>query len=254
MIVAALTAFVAVVPLGVQVWGRLIRQTHSSRLLSGPHPITALQVDVGSGNVWVTAGAAGQVTVDQTLKWALHKPHVDSWWEGTTLRLRAVCGAWKGVLLSSLECGVGLHVRIPAGVALQVTSTSGTLIAEGLSGPVRLRTGSGTASMRNLTGPVWASAGSGMIEGIGLRSSRVDAGLSSGAISLTFADAPQEVTARSNSGSVSIFLPPGERYQVTGRSSSGEPSVDRGLRDDGSNRRIDVHTSSGAAEVRYAHP
>jgi hypothetical protein len=253
VIVAALTAFVVVVPFGAQMWGRLIRQTQQSRIMSGPHRITALQVDVGPGDVWITAGAAGEVTVDQTLKWALHKPRVESSWEGTTLRLRATCGTWKGMLLSSLQCSVGLRVRVPAPVALQATCTAGTVVANGLTGPTQLRTTSGVVTMRNLTGPVQAYAGSGVIEATDLRSSQVDAGLSSGTIRLTFTDAPQKVTARSSSGSVSIFVPPGQRYQVTGGSSSGEPFIERGLRDDGSDRRIDVHTASGAAEVRYTH-
>ncbi|MCO5994831.1 DUF4097 family beta strand repeat-containing protein [Actinoallomurus rhizosphaericola] len=250
--VAALTAFVVVVPNGVQMCGRLLRQTQRSRLLSVQHRITALEVDIGDGDLSVSAGGTGGVTVDQTLKWATHKPHVQATWAGTTLRLRGRCDAWAP--LSSLSCSVGVHVQVPAGVALQATSTSGTVAADGLAGPVRLSTSSGVVSLRNLAGPVWARADSGVIEGTGLRSGRVDAGLSSGALGLTFAQAPQEVTARASSGSVAVFVPPGQRYQVTTRSSYGSPGVERGLADDTATRRIDARTSSGSIEIRYARP
>ncbi|MCO5973386.1 DUF4097 domain-containing protein [Actinoallomurus soli] len=249
--VAALTAFVVVVPNGVQIWGKLVSQKQRSRLMADTRPITALEVDIGAGDLSVTAGDAGGVTVDQTLRWVTRKPRVKATWEGTTLRLTGACVAW--VPLSGSSCSVGLQVHVPAGVALRATSTSGEVAATGLTGPVRLSTTSGVVSMRNLTGPVWARAGSGVIEGMGLRSPRVDAGLSSGALDLTFADAPQEVTARAGSGALSVFVPPGQRYQVTTKS-FGDPSVERGLADDTATRRIDARTSSGSIEIRYARP
>ncbi|GAA4632992.1 hypothetical protein GCM10023196_068760 [Actinoallomurus vinaceus] len=250
--VAALTAFVVVVPNGVQMWGRLIRQTHDSRIMSGPHPITALEVEVGAGEVEVTAGPAGQVTVDQTLKWALNKPHVERSWDGTTLRLKAVCGQGS-VLFSSLECGVGLRIQVPAEVALQARSSSGTVSATGLTGAVRLQTSSGVVSMERLAGPVWARASSGVINGTALDSSQVDVGLSSGATTLEFRTAPRDVTARTSSGSISIGVPPGQRYRVEGESSFAKPDIAAGLQDNTSDRRIEIHTSSGSAEVRYTN-
>jgi hypothetical protein len=253
MIVAALTAFVVVVPVGVQIWGRLIRQAVSSRIMSGPHPITALEVTVGAGDLQVTAGAAGEVTVDQTLKWALNRPHVEQRWDGTTLRLKAVCGSGSR-LFTSLECGIGLRVQVPAGVALHATSSSGTVGATGLTGAVRLQTSSGVVTMDGLAGPVSAHATSGVINARDLRSSRVDAGLSSGAITLAFREAPRNVTARTSSGSITVVVPPGQRYRVTDGSSFTRPDVDRGLRDDTSDRHIDVQTSSGAPSVHYSEP
>ncbi|MCO6009292.1 DUF4097 domain-containing protein [Actinoallomurus purpureus] len=251
MTVAALTAFVAVVPVGVQIWGRLIRHTQHSRIMSGPHPITALEVEMGAGEVEVTAGPAGQVTVDQTLKWALNKSHVERSWDGTTLHLKAVCGPGS-VLFSSLECGVGLRIQVPAEVALQAKTSSGTVAAEGLTGTVRLQTSSGVVSMERLAGPVWARASSGVINGTDLGSSRVDVGLSSGATTLEFRTAPRDVTARTSSGSISIGVPPGQRYRVEGGSSFTKPDIAAGLQDDTSDRRIEVHTSSGSVKVRYA--
>ncbi|MEV0401906.1 DUF4097 family beta strand repeat-containing protein [Actinoallomurus sp. NPDC050550] len=251
--VAVLTAFVVVVPNGVQIWGRLIRQTYRSQIMSSAHPITALVVEVGAGDVEVTAGPAGQVTVKQTLKWALNKPHVEQRWDGTTLRLRAACGSGSP-LFSSLECGVGLDVQVPAGVALQATSSSGTVGAHGLTGAVRLQTTSGVVSMERLAGPVWVRASSGAIKSTDLRSSQVDAQLSSGAMTLAFQEAPRDVRARASSGSITIMVPRGQRYRVTGGSSFTGVGVSPGLRDDASDHHIDVHASSGSTVVGYSEP
>ncbi|GAA0345754.1 DUF4097 domain-containing protein [Actinoallomurus spadix] len=251
-LVAALTAFVIVAPNAVQMWGRLIRQTQRSRLAVGTRPITALEVDIGAGDLTVVGDGTGGVTVDQTLKWAMRKPHVQATWEGTTLRLSGRCGTRAP--LSALSCSVGLRVRVPAGVEVRATSSSGTVDAEGLTGPARLSTSSGVVSMRDLAGPVRARATSGVIRGTGLRSGRVDAALSSGSVDLTFAQAPQEVTAKASSGALAVFLPPGQRYQVTTKASFGAPSVEGGLADDTATRRIDARTSSGSIEIRYARP
>jgi hypothetical protein len=251
--VAALTAFVVVVPNGVRIWGRLIRQTYHSQIMSGPHPITALVVEVGAGDVKVTAGPAGQVTAKQTLKWALNKPHVEQRWDGTTLRLKAVCGSGSA-LFSSLECSVGIDVQVPAGVALQATSSSGTVGANGLTGAVRLQTSSGVVAMDRLTGPVWARASSGVIRATGLRSSQVDAKVSSGAMKLGFQAAPRDVRAWASSGSITIMVPRGRRYRVTGGSSSGAPDISLGLQDNTSDHHIDVRNSSGSSHVQYRNP
>jgi hypothetical protein len=247
--IAAMTAFVAVVPVGVQVWGRLIRQTESTRVVYG-HAIIALEVDAGSGSVTVGAGPASQVTVDRTLKWTLSKPHVEQSWNGGTLRLKAVCGTRRD-LFSSLECGIDLHVRVPAGVTLQAASTSGTIAAQGLTGGLRLQTKSGAVSMSGVRGPIWARSTAGVISGTELASQQVDAGSSSGAVGLSFADAPQRVNASADSGSVSIVLPPGFRYRVGGTSASGARNIDAALIDGSANRRIDVSTASGSATVRF---
>ena len=250
VIVAALTAFVVVVPLGVQIWGRMIRRTETTRTAYREHPVTTLEVAAGSASVSVESGSAGQVTIEQTLKWALNKPHVERSWKDGTLRLTVVCGSGKR-LFSSLECGVDLIVRVPPGVALRATSTSGTVGALGLTGPLRLQTSSGVVSVERVTGPIWARSDSGVITGSGVRSREVDARSSSGAIGLAFGEPPQSVRATSSSGAVTLTLPPGSRYQVRGTSSSGDRQIDPTLKDDTASRLVDVTTSSGAVTIGH---
>lgn len=248
--VAAVTAFMAIVPLGVQIWGRLLRQTESIPAVSH-RAITALEVEAGSGSVTVGAGPPGQVAVEQTLRWTLSKPHVEQSWRGDTLILKAVCGR-RVELFASLECGVDLHVRVPAGVTVRATVASGNITAQGFTGALRLQARSGTVNVAGTRGPVWARADSGSINGTDLSSPQVDARTRSGAVGLGFADAPEQVTATAGSGSVTVALPRGFRYRVNGTSASGDLRIDDGLRDDGSSHRVDVTTRSGAVRVRYS--
>jgi hypothetical protein len=248
--VAGLTAFTAIVPAGVQIWGCLLRQTESVPTVSYGHAITTLEVEAGSGSVTVGTGPPGQVAVERTLRWTLSKPHVEQSWNGGTLILKAVCGPRKDLLAG--ECGVDLHVRVPAGVTVRATSTSGGITAQGLAGAVHLQSRSGSVNVAGTVGPVWVRSRSGAINGTDLSSRQVDARAFSGAVGLGFADAPQQVKAAANSGSVTIALPRGFRYQVSGTSASGNVKIDATLLDGGSSRQIDVTTVSGSARVRYS--
>lgn len=248
--VAAVTAFTAIVPLGEQAWGRLFRQTETVPAVSYAHAITALEVEAGSGSVTVGTGPPGRVAVGRTLRWTLGKPNVGQSWNGDTLVIKADCGA-HATLFSGPGCDVDLNVRVPAGITVRATVSSGTITAQGLAGPVRLQARSGSVNIAGAHGPVWARANSGSVNGTDLSSPQVDVGTSSGAVGLGFADAPQQVTAKATSGSVTVALPRGFRYRVNGTSSSGDLRIDDGLRDDGSSHRIEVRTRSGAARVRY---
>jgi Putative adhesin len=247
--VAVVTALTVIVPTGLRIWGRLLRQTESVPAVSYGHAITALQVEAGRGSVTIGTGPPGQVAVGRTLRWTLSRPHVVQSWHGDTLVLKAVCGGREDLFAG---CDVDLNVRVPAAVTVRATVSSGTITAQGLTGAVHLQARSGTVNVERTRGPVWARANSGAINGTDLSSPQVDVGTSSGAVGLGFADAPQQVKATARSGSVTVALPRGFRYRVHGTSSSGDVRVDEGLRDDGSSRRIDVATSSGAVRVRYA--
>ncbi|MGI5233250.1 DUF4097 family beta strand repeat-containing protein [Actinoallomurus sp. CA-142502] len=249
--VAAVTAFTVIVPVGEKFWGRLLRQTERLPAVSYGHAISALEIEAGSGSVTVGAGPPGRVTVGRTLRWTMGRPNVGLSWKGDTLVLKTDCGG-REILFSGSGCDVDLDVRVPAGVTVRATVSSGTITAQGLTGAVRLQAHSGTVNVERTRGPVWARANSGAINGTDLSSPQVDVGTTSGVVGLGFADAPQQVKATARSGSVTVALPRGFRYRVHGTSSSGDVRVDEGLRDDGSSRRIDVATSSGAARVRYA--
>jgi hypothetical protein len=244
--VAALTAFVVVVPLGVQVWGRLIRQTRIDTV-SYHRPIRTLEIDSPGGAVTVGAGPAGQVSVRRTLTWALSRPNVRQTWAGDTLRVAVACR--RAELYHSLECGVGLDLRVPADVAVRASVASGRIDVRNIAGGLHLRATAGVVRMTGVSGRVWARSDSGTITGTALTAPNVDAGVSSGAVRLGFSGPPERVTATAASGAVSIGVPPGSRYRVGGTTGSGARHVDPTLVDAGSSRAITLTTGSGAVTL-----
>lgn len=249
--VAVVTAFVVVVPFGVQVWGRLIRQTRTDTV-AYHHPITALEIDSPHGAVTVGPGPAGQVTVRRTLTWALSRPDVRQTWDGDTLRISVMCQRAK--LYSSLECGAGLDLRVPADVAVRAAVTSGKVDVRDLAGGVRLRATAGVVRMTRVSGAIWARSESGTITGTALTAPTVDTAVTSGRIRLGFTGPPERVTAATVSGAVSIGVPPGVRYRVGGTTAHGSRHVDPALVDAGSNHAITLTTVSGSVALGYPPP
>lgn len=249
--VAVVTAFVVVVPLGVRVWCRLIRQTRTDTV-SYQHPIRALEIDSPDGAVTVGAGPAGRTIVRRTLTWALSRPSVRQTWDGDTLRIDVTCR--RAEPYSSLECGVGLDLRVPADVAVRASVTSGKVDVRNIAGGVHLRTTAGVVRMTGVAGGIWARSVSGTITGAALTAPKVDAGVTSGAIRLGFTGPPERVTAATTSGSVSIGVPPGFGYRVGGTTAHGVRHVDPALIDAGSSRAITLTTVSGAATLGYPPP
>ena len=249
--VAAVTAFVVVVPVGVQVWGRLIRQSHTDRVFYR-HPIKALEIDSPDATVRVESGPAGQVSVRRTLTWSLSRANVRQTWDGDTLRIDVTCR--RAELYSSLECGTDLDLRVPADVAVRASVASGSIEVNNIVGGLHLRTTAGVVRMTGVSGGIWARSGSGTITGEALTAPNVDAGVTSGAIQLRFAGSPEQVTAAATSGSVSVGVPPGFRYRVGGTTSSGSRHVEPALVDAGSSRAITLTTRSGPVSLGYPPP
>ncbi|MGH3374612.1 MAG: hypothetical protein ACRDP6_07725 [Actinoallomurus sp.] len=249
--IAAVTAFVVVVPPGVQIWGRLVRQTRTDSVFYR-HPIRALEIDAPNASVRVGAGPADQASVRRTLTWSLSRPDVRQTWDGDTLRINVTCR--RAELYSSLECGTDLDLRVPADVAVRASVASGRIDVRNIAGGLQLRTTAGAVRMTDVSGGIWARSVSGTITGAALTTPKVDAGVTSGAIRLGFAGSPEQVSAATTSGTVSIGVPPGVRYRVGGTTASGSRHIDPALVDAGSSRAISLTTVSGSVTLGYPPP
>ena len=93
--------------------------------------------------------------------------------------------------------------------------------------PVTVRTTSGTVSFRGYRGSARVTTRSGDVDVAGFCGFSLEARAESGDIAAAAACAPQQLTVRSNQGSVRVSVPPG-RYQVEAESASGSETV-RGL-------------------------
>jgi Putative adhesin len=233
--VAVLTAVVVLVPTGVSTWGKVNQTSEPVRHDFGA--ASALTVDVGAGEAVIQAGRTGQVTLRGTLTWSLFKPVVTWSWSRGALAIAVRCGPRTPVPVSDVlgsGCwGVVLRLTVPPGLAVTAAASSGEVLAQGLAGPLRL------------------TATTGSIDGTGLGSARVTAGLTSGEISLSFARPPSAVAATVTSGSVQIAVPDRSRYRVASRAGSGSVTVAGGLADGSARRRIGVSVGSGSVSVGY---
>jgi hypothetical protein len=103
--------------------------------------------------------------------------------------------------------------------------------------------------MTGVSGRTWARSGSGIITGAALTAPNVDAGVTSGEIRLGFTGPPEQVTAVTTSGTVSIGVPPGFRYRISGSTASGSRHIDPAFVDARSPRAITLTTVSGSATL-----
>ncbi|WP_441246200.1 DUF4097 family beta strand repeat-containing protein [Kitasatospora sp. McL0602] len=235
---------------GVSSWEWLAQQSHSEQRVYW-QPIKTVELDSGSAEVRLVAGAADRVTVGQKLKWALRRPSVEVQLAGQTLKVAVQCHSPLGVT----GCGVTLDIQVPAATAIQARSSSGAVQIHGVSGEIRAQSLSGQFKLDGVSGPVWVKSTSGQIVGRGLASQKVQAAVTSGRIDLAFARPPEAVTVLATSGETVVAVPTDQtRYNVTGHVTSGNWGVDPGVMDSTSHRTIDATVTSGDVSVTPALP
>jgi hypothetical protein len=249
--VAVVTALVLVVPVAFRIGlkGEIRHQVVPLTLFQ--RPVSELQVNAPGQSVSILPGQAGQVTVVSTMSWLVGRPTIRHVWHGRALQISASCPKFNVFE----DCQASLAIRVPASVTVQVAVGSGSATVAGLTGPLRLTASSGSISLTHVSGPIWAKATSGDINATsGLTSRRVSASITTGSFALGFAAPPLAIALQVGSGSATVTLPPGTRYQVSGQRGSGTLQVGPGLRDNGSARVIAAVVGSGALALLYARP
>lgn len=247
--VAGFTAIVTVAAVGLPQIGWLVAQTETTTWTSR-HPITAVEVDVSGGDLTVRPIAGtGAVSLRQTLTWTVTKPQVSESWQGDTLLITEDCPGPSFTVAN--PCGAGLELAVPAGVSMQTTVDSGSLTIRRMTGNLIVRAQSGDIELDDDSGTISARAESGGISGLRLASQQVDAQTLSGDIALDFAAAPTTVTASVASGQVSVTVPRGTTYRVSGQTDSGDRHIAPGVEDDSSPRSIEISSVSGDTSLGY---
>jgi hypothetical protein len=234
--VAVITAMVVLVPTGISTWGKINQSTTSVSHDFGP--ASRLTVEVGSGQAMVRPGAPGQVDLRATMTWSIVKPVIRwSWTRGRVLSIRVQCGPRAptpvSYVLGSGCWGVRMVLTVPAGLPVTANADAGDVVAQGLTGPLRL------------------TATTGAVQGTQLASPTVTTAVTAGDVSLQFARAPSMVSATVTSGSTEIVVPAGSRYRVSHRVGSGWTTIAPGLAWDSGPGRIGVNVGSGSASVGY---
>ncbi|WP_433335730.1 DUF4097 family beta strand repeat-containing protein [Spirillospora sp. CA-294931] len=243
---AAVTALVTLLPIGLQAWGRTLHRTRTS-VQEHHRPIREVQVDAGEAEVTIGPGPADRVRVHQTLGYVLSDPRVRQSVAGDVLIVKFECD--DSALDLNDECEGQIDLRVPPGVGVRAAVSSGRIAVRDLHGPLRLQAASGLLEMAEVRGDVWAEADSGMIKGTGLASPELTARVDSGALRLAFTRPPRRVEAKSGSGPIRVTVPPGSYYRVDARSESSDTRVDTALHDPSSERYIRATSGSGPVRV-----
>jgi len=186
--------------------------------------VHALRIDNPAGQVVIHAGdPAGGIVVRRDIDYHSDQPPTPG--QAVTsgvLELTANCG----------DCGIAYDVTVPPPLAVTVVDNAGEVTVAGVAGAV----------------DVTASAGH--VEGRDLRSPSVRVQASAGAVNLTFAAPPDDVTAHSNAGEVTVAVPDGT-YAVDASTNAGARTVSVPT-DPAAAHHVKVSSNAGAVTVSTA--
>jgi Putative adhesin len=236
------------------VWGTVNLVAHlaheeSDRVTSFPaEGITELIVDSGVGRVEVTGAdpSTATITVRAHVTEGVAEPTDRQEVVNGRLELRTDCsGPPFGY------CNLAYRISVPSDRAVTITTGDGDVKVVNIDGNVRVESSDGRVELNGLGGQVNVTGRDGTIEGSGLRAGAVDTSSRDGAIRLSFVEAPQSVTARTDDGSITVEVPAdGEAYAVDLRTLDGSTSVDVPT-DPDSPRTIAASSSDGSVRVRH---
>ncbi|GAA2430757.1 DUF4097 family beta strand repeat-containing protein [Streptomyces glaucus] len=207
-----------------------------SSALSGE--IASVRLENGSGGVTVNGTEdGGKLSLRREVEYRGDKPR------GVTHRIE------NGVLIlggCGSRCSVDYTVDVPAGVPVSGEVSSGGIHLNKV-GAVKVTTSSGRIEMNGVSGAVEVKTSNGRITGEDIKGTRIRAQTSNGAISLTPAT-PLDVQARTSNGDITLTLPKAG-YQVTADTNNGDKAI--GVADDPSGEyRLRLKSSNGDITVK----
>ncbi|MBO1416975.1 DUF4097 family beta strand repeat-containing protein [Streptomyces sp. FH025] len=246
-----LTGVVAVVFVLVMGAGQtlsLVARQQRTEETEYPEAVHRLRLETGSAYVRIKTGADGRVLLRKTLDWMVSEPEVRTGVVDGVMDVGVTCRRTPPFY----NCGAQIELEVPPGTEVTGEVTSGSVEVDGLTGPVHLEGTSGAIYLRRLSGEVHARTTSGMVQGTELDSERVDVGSGSGAVDLGFAGAPREVSVSTGSGLVTVTVPRGSHYRISGRTGSGSSSIDPALGDASSPNSLVAEVGSGELKIGYA--
>lgn len=229
----------------LQVVGVLAHEEVTETATFAAEEVRGLRVDNENGPVEITGGDVEQITVVAEISRGLRRTRSRVEVVDGVLELDADCP------MMPIWCEVAYTVTVPADLPVTADVDHGDLVLRDLTGAVTADGGNGPVDLIRLAGILRVRTDSGSITGIDLRSAIVEADSGNGRVELTFADAPEFVTATTDNGSVAVEVPEGDAaYRVDARTDSG--STDVGVRTDPAGERsITTYTGNGSVSVRY---
>ncbi|MFJ8430523.1 DUF4097 family beta strand repeat-containing protein [Kitasatospora sp. NPDC094019] len=229
----------------VQTWAMAVRQQTRSEHTYGI-AVTKVRLDTGRATVRIRPGQEGRVVVRQFLNWMVRKPVVSAMFDQDELDVRMFCN--QVFAARDIGCGAVIELELPPAVAVTGRQSSGSIDIAGVSGGIDLVSTSGEVRLADVSGPLTVRTTSGSVHGRRLTSPRADAATTSGSVELGFVTEPSAVDIGVTSGSVSLGLPRGSRYDFEG-GTAPRGGIDPSLADSSSPHKVRISVSSGSVEV-----
>jgi hypothetical protein len=212
VLVALATTATLVTPVALRFWLKAEKQQEADPVAVYRGQFTAVQIQAPGGDITVSPGPAGQVSVASTLQWVFSKPAIRVARGGRTLKISASCPQ----LNPFEDCQASLGIRVPASLDVHADVGAGTADMIGLAGRLHVSATSGSITLTDISGHVWARATVGNIAApSGLTSSSVDAAVTAGSIMLDFDSAPARLVLRVGVGAAHATVPAGTHYRVS---------------------------------------
>ncbi|MFE5805425.1 DUF4097 family beta strand repeat-containing protein [Streptomyces sp. NPDC056491] len=201
--------------------------------------VTAVRVaGARAGSIEVTPGTGPGVTIRRTVHYR----------EGAapTPGQKVTDGVLTFTDGCSTSCYVDYRLEVPATATVELESTSGDISVAGVAAAV-VTADSGTVRAERIGGPLKVRTSSGDITATGLSAPSADVHSDSGDAQLEFTGAPSSVLAETTSGNVTLTVPPAP-YRVAVSTSSGDRDVT--VPDDASApSRLSAKTTSGDVRI-----
>jgi len=219
-------------------------EQHQSFTFTG----SQLVVGTSNGSIHVTAGQPGRVEVDTHLRYSQLQPaHPTVRVEGGQLVLKDGCR--QGLVI---YCNVSFDLRVPAAVALQLSTSNGAVGVSGVTGALTVHTSNGSITTDGASGPLNLHTSNGAIRARDLHATVVDAATSNGSVTVSFLASPTHVGIRTSNGGVRVTVPrTSVAYKVDVSTDNGSRTVDVPTDPEATNV-ISVHTSNGSVRILRA--
>jgi hypothetical protein len=181
--------------------GLAIPGTHrETKTYQIPAPVSTVIVISHAGSISITGGTGPGVSVAERLTYSKTPPVTSRTVSDRMLTASYTCPA-------QVVCAVSYVLRVPASVAVQVTTTAGAI------------------RLADLSGRVTAKADAGLISATGLRGASVSLTNNVGAINAAFAAPPATIRAVTRVGAIKLRVPGSTAYRVSADARVGRASV-----------------------------
>ncbi|WP_411719917.1 DUF4097 family beta strand repeat-containing protein [Mycetocola sp.] len=175
------------------------------------------------------------------------EPSLEVTTEGGETEIRGGC---PGGFFVFNRCRVRIDVALPADLDVTVDGRNGAITADGLTGNLNLSTTNGSIEVEQSSGALMLRSTNGRIQVEDSTSTEVQAQTTNGGVQLSFAEAPDEVTANSTNGAIRVEVPDdGTGYDIQADTTNGRVDTEDVPSDRRADHTITAQTTNGGITI-----